>query len=52
MEIELVLDDVGEVLLNAREVLERTAVIASAQVALRHLELVPHALPKLNRRLI
>ena len=44
MEIELVLNDISEVLLDACEILESTAVVASAQVALRQLELVPHAL--------
>ena len=44
MKVELVLHDIEKVLLDGGELLQRAAVITSAQMAVRCLELVPHAL--------
>mmetsp|Transcript_20256 Transcript_20256/g.46756 ORF Transcript_20256/g.46756 Transcript_20256/m.46756 type:complete len:477 (-) Transcript_20256:991-2421(-) len=44
VEVELVLQNVGEVLLDGREIFERAAVVGESQIGLTRLELVPHAL--------
>mmetsp|Transcript_27403 Transcript_27403/g.56091 ORF Transcript_27403/g.56091 Transcript_27403/m.56091 type:complete len:290 (-) Transcript_27403:991-1860(-) len=44
VEVELVLDDVGEVFVDGRQLLQRLAVRARAQAVLPELDLVPHAL--------